>query len=234
MNALQKLSRLAIKKSFYLSVRIIALRHDMQAYRDKHAELRSYPAGTLGHDISKCLDQNQLQFVPGYESHDLKHVVLDYKMTPVDEIRMQAFMLGNGNYTLPCFAILLFGALLLPDLWPVFYRDFILGTKSLPISLWTIEGFGEQQTQTLRKQVIETNPNRQSLITMKRLTQFGALASILAGIFGMIFCLPYLYSANMTDLVGAGFPFIGGAILLVGGLIVLSNFSKQETHKTAF
>ena len=73
-----------------------------------------YADGTLGKDIANCLEKNNLRFVPNYESHDLKHVLLDFKMTPVDEIRMQAFMLGNGNYSIPGFAIFIFGALLLP------------------------------------------------------------------------------------------------------------------------
>lgn len=43
-----------------------------------------------------------------------------------------------------------------------------------------------------------------------------------AGIFGMLFCFPFLWSANMADLVGAGFPFVAGAILVVGGLLSLT------------
>lgn len=68
---------------------------------------------------------------------------------------------------------------------------------------------------------------------MKRLTKYGALTSLIAGIFGMIFCLPFLFSSNIADLVGAGFPFIGGVILAVGGLLTLSNLTKQQTPKYA-
>ena len=42
-----------------------------------------------------------------------------------------------------------------------------------------------------------------------------------AGAFGMLFCFPFLWSANMADLVGAGFPFVGGTILLGSGLLAL-------------
>ena len=42
-----------------------------------------------------------------------------------------------------------------------------------------------------------------------------------AGLFGMLYCWRYLYSANMADLVGAGFPFLAGAILFGTGLIGL-------------
>jgi hypothetical protein len=227
MNILQKIARQIIKKSFNFSVWTIEQFHDKNYYTDQVENLRKYPIGTLGHDIARCLDDNKLGLVPKYESHDLKHVLLDFKMTPVDEIRMQAFMLGNGNYTIPCFAILTFGAILLPDEWSTFYKDFKIGQKSKPISSWTIEKYADFQTQTLREQVIETRTENQKILTMKTITKYGALASIIAGIFGMLFCLPFLFSSNIADLVGAGFPFVGGAILTVGGLFTLSNLSRQ-------
>jgi len=233
MNILQKISRQIIKKSFHFSVWTIERFHDMAIYSDQVEMLRQCPPGTLGHDIVLCLDQNKLKLVPNYESHDLKHVLLDFKMTPVDEIRMQAFMLGNGNYTLPCLAILIFGAILLPEKWPTFYRDFKRGQNSKPISNWTIQDFAYIQTLTLREQVLGTHYDRQSVFTMKKLIKFGALTSIITGVFGMIFCLPFLFSSNIADLVGAGFPFLGGAILTVGGLLALSNLAKQQLPKYA-
>jgi hypothetical protein len=43
--------------------------------------------------------------------------------------------------------------------------------------------------------------------------------SIVAGVFGMLFCLPFLFSHDIRDLIGAGFPFLGGAVLVAGGII---------------
>lgn len=229
MNILQKLARQIIKKSFNFSVWTIQQFHDEKYYANKVENLRKYPIGTLGNDVIKCLDDNNLGLVPKYESHDLKHVLLDYKMTPVDEIRMQAFMLGNGNYTIPCFVILTFGALLLPDEWSTFYKDFKSGQKSKPISSWTIEKYANFQTQALRKQIIEAKINEQRILNMKKITKYCALTSIISGIFGMLFCLPFLFSSNIADLVGAGFPFVGGAILTIGGLFTFSNLTRQTT-----
>lgn len=202
----------------------------MESYDDKVEKLRHYSVGTLAHDMAKCLDDRGLRLVPKFESHDLKHVLLGYEMTPVDEIRMQAFMLGNRNHSLPCFAILAFGMLLLPDEWATFYDDFKRGRKSQPISHWTIEEFAGLQTLTLRRQVMEPRNNHQTIFIMETLTKYGAITSILAGVFGMLFCLPFLFSSNMADLVGAGFPFVGGAVLAVGGLIALSNLTKHPQH----
>ena len=226
MQILRLLSRFIIEISFNLSVWVIETLHDMTHHEKKVADLRNLPEGTLGNDIAKCLDHNKLRLIPKYESHDLKHVLLDFKMTPVDEIRMQAFMLGNGNYTFPCFAILIFGALLLPDKWLTFYSDFKLGQNTQPISNWTIENYANFQTSALRKLIMKPSYKTQSTVTMKTISKFGAFASIIAGLFGMIFCLPFLFSSSIADLVGAGFPFIGGAVLTVGGLLILSNLSR--------
>ena len=50
---------------------------------------------------------------------------------------------------------------------------------------------------------------------------------MIAGAFGMLFCVPFLWSANMADLVGAGFPFVGGAILFSFGLLTLAVLNRN-------
>ena len=49
-----------------------------------------------------------------------------------------------------------------------------------------------------------------------------ALLALAAGVVGMVICLPFLFSARIEDLVGAGFPFVGGAVLAGAGLISLA------------
>jgi hypothetical protein len=226
MNILQKIARKIIKQSFDLSVSIIEFFSKMQPYEQKVSKLRNLENETLGKEIAECLDNHNLTFVPKYESHDLKHVLVNYQMTAEDEIRMQAFMVGNGNYSIPSFAILIFGAILLPDLWRTFYSDFKKGKKYIGISEWTIEKYATRNLTELRAELLKSEFEQKTIFDMKRVTKFGAFASITAGIFGMIFCLPFLFSSNMADLVGAGFPFVGGAILAVGGLLALSNLSR--------
>ncbi len=228
MNCIQKTARKIIKCSFNFSVWIIEQFHDMEYYNNKVEKLRQYPKGTLGYDIAKCLDDHRLSLVPKYESHDLKHVLLGYDMSPVGEIRMQAFMLGNRNYTIPCFVILLFGILLLPDEWVTFYRDFKMGRNSLPVSEWTIDEFASLNTLSLRQQVIGTKKRKDVIIDINVLTKYAAMASVFTGVCGMIFCLPFLFSSNLADLIGAGFPFVGGSILSMGGLYTLSNTVKSK------
>ena len=228
MNILQKIARRIIKISFDFSVSSIERFNDMESYKQKVSQLRNMENGTLGKEIANCLDNHKLTLVPNYESHDLKHVLLDYKMTAEDEIRMQAFMLGNGNYTIPCFAILTFGIIFLPDLCLTFYQDFKKGKNSIPISTWKIEDYAKSNINELRLKLSNPKTERESIVNLKSVTKFGAFASIIAGIFGMLFCLPFLFSSNLADLVGAGFPFVGGAILMIGGILVLSNLTQSN------
>lgn len=231
MNILQRVSRRIIKVSFDFSVYIIEYFSNMEKYHAQVDELRLLEKGTLGREIADCLDSHHLTLVPKFESHDLKHVLLNYKMTEEDEIRMQAFMIGNGNYSIPSFAILFFGILLLPDLWSTLYTDFKKGRKSIKISEWTITDYSHRNLTELRFTLLKSEYKQKPIFDMRRITQLGAFASITAGVFGMLFCLPFLFSSNLADLVGAGFPFIGGAILAVGGLLALSNVSRSNKNQ---
>lgn len=222
---LQKIARSIIKMSFDFSIKIIEFFNDMEPYRLKVRELHAMPDGTLGKAIADCLRDNNLCLVPGYESHDLKHVILGYEMTPVDEIRMQAFMLGNRNYTLPCFIILIFGIILLPSNWSQFFKDFNRGRSAKSIALWNIEEYAYKDILALQHEAFESVPNSQNNINIVSIISYIAM---FAGVFGMLFCLPFLFSASLADLVGAGFPFVGGAVLFIGGLNALSIVSKQH------
>ena len=228
MNILQKTSRTVIKKSFDLSVYTIERFSQMDNYHQKVSDLRKLENGTLGKEIANCLDEHKLTLVPKYESHDLKHVLLDYKMTAEDEIRMQAFMIGNGNYSIPSFTIFIFGFILLPELWRTFISDFKNGQNTIPISKWTIENYSERNLTELRAELKNPELIKEPIMNLKTITKFGTFASIIVGIFGMLFCLPFLFSSNTADLIGAGFPFVGGAILAVGGLLALSNISRPR------
>jgi hypothetical protein len=231
MNVLTKFAEQIIKASFNLSVWLIERFNDMSLYNEKTKQMSQSNDGTLAKDISECLIKNNLRLVPGYESHDLKHVLLNYQMTPVDEIRMQAFMIGNGNISLPSIAIFLYGFILLPHKWLQLFRDFRLGLFSKSIKTWSIEEFGNKQTSELRKQVLNVKQKEFQFGTS--IAYMGSISAIAAGIFGMIYCLPYLFSPLLEDLVGAGFPFIGGAILFGSGLISFSIQSRNKKQVTS-
>ena len=53
-----------------------------------------------------------------------------------------------------------------------------------------------------------------------------SVISMLAGLFAMLFCFPFLWSSRIEDLVGAGFPFLAGSILFGAGLVSFCIFNK--------
>lgn len=59
-------------------------------------------------------------------------------------------------------------------------------------------------------------------MSLKTIVLVGGFAAIIAGIGGMVCCLPFLFSARYPDIIGAGFPFVGGAVLAGSGLIALA------------
>ena len=155
----------------------------------------------MGKEIANCLKENNLNLVPNYESHDLKHSLLNFKMTPLDEIRMQAFMIGNGNWSIPSLAIFIFGAILLPNKWVLFKKDYKEGRNAIPIKEWSIEEFADKKIDKLREQVFNQRAeklNPMKNLTMKEISQYGSFASIAA-------CLLYT-SPSPRDQRGSRMP----------------------------
>lgn len=63
-----------------------------------------------------------------------------------------------------------------------------------------------------------------------------AVLALVAGVLGMVICLPFLFSGRIEDLIGAGFPFVGGSVLAGAGLISLailvsSDAAARQRHE---
>ena len=100
--------------------------------------LRGLELGTVGREIADVMDRHGFRLIPKFESHDLKHVILDYGMTRREEIRMQAYLLGNGNYTLPCVGFLSIG-LFYPSIWADLIMQYKRGSKAKSIFSLTLD-----------------------------------------------------------------------------------------------
>lgn len=74
-----------------------------------------------------------------------------------------------------------------------------------------------------KEMLIEYN----TMITKKTIEVI-SIITIVGGIFGMLFSFPYLWNSNLAGVVGAGFPFVGGAILAAAGLISLALNTKEK------
>lgn len=83
-------------------------------------QLQRFPDGTVGKTLFHFFSDNQLDMLPHYEKHDVKHVVLGYPPTEEGEVSLQCFMLANGRVTLPVIFSVMVGLIIMPDKWKAF------------------------------------------------------------------------------------------------------------------
>lgn len=93
-------------------------------------ELLQLDSKSLGKKTALQLKKLGYNFIEHYESHDFKHVLLNYSMDALGEVRMQFFAIGNGNYFPPTWLICAFGAMAFPSKWKLFKQDFQRGQNS--------------------------------------------------------------------------------------------------------
>ncbi|MGD1845865.1 MAG: hypothetical protein ACFB10_10775 [Salibacteraceae bacterium] len=226
---LHSIGRKVVYLSLELGVALLQFLGPQKRLDNQLKALAHYPKGTLGYDLSQWLRQRNNRLVPGFESHDLKHLLLGYDTSPEDEVRMQAFLLGNGNVTGPTLFLFLYGSFWMPRLWKHFPKDFRRGQHTQPMQHYSLAQHAHLNT-LLMKQNIDTPiaPAHHN-----NTPRFWARISMLAGTFGMLFCFPFLWSSNLADLVGAGFPFLAGAVLFGAGVLSLNRNPSQGSPSIA-
>lgn len=98
-----------------------------QRLAESHEQLRTLPPGTVGREIADTLDRKGYELLPFFADHDMKHIILGYDMTETDELRMQLYMIGNGNRSLACLLPTLGSIPFYPRLWREISYHYQLG-----------------------------------------------------------------------------------------------------------
>jgi hypothetical protein len=124
--------------------------YGLATLRARQRQLQRLPPGTAGRTVADLLAAHGLHLLPGFESHDLKHVLLGYPMTPADELRLKAFMLGNGDWSIPNLALLSL-ALLTPPEWPDLWRHYQWGRRTPSIVHWRLADYATRNLAELRQ-----------------------------------------------------------------------------------
>ena len=99
-------------------------------------QLTAMPDNSLGYSLGQFLKQRNLELLPYYARHDIKHILLNYDTTDEGEVCLQCFMLGNGHLSIPVIATVLYGFFTMPEYWGAFMLAFRRGKKSIPIEKW--------------------------------------------------------------------------------------------------
>ncbi|MTH15342.1 hypothetical protein [Flavobacterium sp. LC2016-01] len=141
INIIQQLKNLKITGGI---IWLLELIHGKDYLAPKLNHLRSLEHGTVGREVAEMLDSKQYRLIPKFENHDLKHIILEYEMTMKDEIRMQAYLIGNGNFTFPCLIFFSLG-IFYPTIWKDLLNEYKLGKNTKSIHFLTLDDCMELQ-----------------------------------------------------------------------------------------
>ena len=103
----------------------ILVRKRPQSYAFK--EYGQMAEGSLGRTYFQYLKSQNIPFKANLIRHDLKHVILGYKMNMPDELRIHAFLLGNRSYNLMAIAYLCLCVMIVPETLNMLKKDFKRG-----------------------------------------------------------------------------------------------------------
>lgn len=117
-------------------------------------QLQQLPDGTVGRELYRFFNDHDLQLLPHYEKHDIKHVVLGYPPTEEGEVCLQCFMLGNGRITAPVLFSVVVGLLILPDKWSSFRQAWIRGRRTPSLNRLNWFALVPQPLQQVRQQLL--------------------------------------------------------------------------------
>jgi ubiquinone biosynthesis protein Coq4 len=120
-----------------MALPVLRLIRRPQVFPYTAAELKEFPAGTLGQDLFNFLESKNLELLPHYARHDIKHILLQYDTTDEGEVCLQCFMLGNGHISFPVSATVLYGFVTMPEYWKKFMIAYRRGKTSIPIKNWS-------------------------------------------------------------------------------------------------
>ncbi|TNE80723.1 MAG: hypothetical protein EP332_06815 [Bacteroidetes bacterium] len=117
-----------------------------------YAYQATFQANSLGFALQEFWKSENIMEMPGYEEHDVKHVLLQYGLSFKDEVAMQYFEFANGNRSLTVWLVLLFGPLLQP--WSVvhYIKAFQRGRRAERVWTKSLKDYLTQPLNALRKE----------------------------------------------------------------------------------
>jgi hypothetical protein len=118
--------------------------------------LQHLPEGSVGKELYTFFFNNDLELMPYYEKHDIKHVVLGYPPTEEGEVSLQCFMLANGHYTLPTVFSVIVGLAIMPEKWGAFRKAWIRGYRTPCLNQIDWFGLVPQPMQRVRTTIFNS------------------------------------------------------------------------------
>ena len=136
-NCLKKTrSALLVYLTHSMALPMLKLMRKPEIFPYSSAQLQQFETGSLGKDLICFIEDKGLQLLPYYARHDIKHILLQYDTTDDGEVCLQAFMIGNGHFSFPVLATVLYGLVTMPEHWNKFLDAYHRGRNATSISHW--------------------------------------------------------------------------------------------------
>ena len=146
-------SAILVYLTHQMALPILKLVRKPELFPYNKEQLRQFNEGTLGKNLVTFIDEKELELLPYYARHDIKHILLEYDTTDDGEVCLQSFMLGNGHISFPVLATVIYGYITMPEHWSKFRKAFQRGRASIRISDWKWFEILNQQTAQLQAKI---------------------------------------------------------------------------------
>ncbi len=93
-------------------------------------ELIEMPNGSFGQKLGLHMRHHKLDFIRGFEEHDMKHLLFNYPVTVAGEMRLSAFEFGTGNRSFMTLGVFIPALIIAPELWPQLKLEYLSGKQN--------------------------------------------------------------------------------------------------------
>jgi len=111
------------------------------------------PEKSLGRTFYRYLKQEKIRFKPNLIRHDLKHILLGYEMKMPDELKINAFLLGNRYYNPLGIVYMCICLLLVPEILPDLKKDFRRGRTAKSLKSIDLGKYLSADVEQIRQQL---------------------------------------------------------------------------------
>jgi hypothetical protein len=143
-----------------MALPILKLARRPEVFPYTAAQLAQFKSQTLGNELYHFLQHKNLQLLPYYARHDIKHILLGYDTTDEGEVCLQCFMLGNGHLSFPVGATVLFGLCTMPEYYTHFWQAFKRGRRANCIKNWPWFSILHCNLQQLKNNIFNATANQ--------------------------------------------------------------------------
>ncbi len=151
------------RRSLFLKKMVSVTQPTYRRYFGKHRpqwqirteDLQYFPVNSLGRALHSFLSHHHYRLMSKFESHDVYHVLLDYKPTTLDEACMQFCLIGSGKRSLYARVACLGAVLIYPEYCAVYYQHYQQGKRLKNFANWDFEALLSTSLHQLKKEILQ-------------------------------------------------------------------------------